>query len=155
VTVGDRDLVVVTQDGRVTVFNVATRRPDGADLPSITGGVLDPPAQGVQLSRDGRRLMLAGADGRLRIADMTTRQLIGEPIEMGIGLDSGAVFSADGNHVAFHDDDGVVEWDLDPATLERAACQVASRNLTRAEWTANIGTLAPYRRICPAFPAER
>ena len=155
VAVGDRDLVVVTQEGRVNVLNVATGRPDGADLPSITGGVLDPPASGVLLSRDGLRLMLAGADGRLRIADMTTRQLIGEPIEMGIGRESGAVFSADGNHVAFHDDDGVVEWDLDPATLERAACQVASRNLTRAEWTANIGTLAPYRRICPAFPTER
>ena len=147
--VGDRDLVVATEDGRVRVFDAATRRPDGPDLPSVTGG-----SSGAALSRDGRRLMIAGFDGGLRIADMTTRSLIGEPIAMGTGTDSGAVLSADGDHVAFHDDDGLVEWDLDPATLVRAACQVASRNLTRAEWDTNVGTLAGYRRTCPEFPAE-
>jgi hypothetical protein len=35
-----------------------------------------------------------------------------------------------------------------------AACQVASRDLTREEWNAYIGDLADYRATCPEFPVD-
>jgi hypothetical protein len=40
-------------------------------------------------------------------------------------------------------------WDLDPEQWADAACDVAGRNLSRHEWAATIGDLAPYRIICP------
>ena len=44
---------------------------------------------------------------------------------------------------------GIEIWDLDPLHRVDAACQVAGRNLTRAEWDANIGDLAEYAPTCP------
>ena len=43
-------------------------------------------------------------------------------------------------------------WDLDPEHWAEAACNVAGRNLTRQEWAATIGDLAPYRLTCPDLP---
>ncbi len=45
-------------------------------------------------------------------------------------------------------------WDLDPDHWEIAACRIAGRNLTRAEWADNIGDLAPYRATCPELPLD-
>jgi hypothetical protein len=44
--------------------------------------------------------------------------------------------------------DGIVAWDLDPASWELAACRLAGRNLTRGEWDRYLGDLAPYRATC-------
>ena len=49
---------------------------------------------------------------------------------------------------------GIVSWDLDPAKWETAACRLAGRNLTQAEWDQYIGDLAPYTTTCPDHPAE-
>ena len=46
---------------------------------------------------------------------------------------------------------GIVVWDLDPARWSEAACELASRNLTREEWETYIGDLASYRATCPQF----
>ena len=48
---------------------------------------------------------------------------------------------------------GIVVWDLDPAHWVDAACQLAGRNLTHAEWDQYIGDLAPYRQTCPGYVA--
>jgi hypothetical protein len=40
--------------------------------------------------------------------------------------------------------------ELQPEHWVDAACRVASRNLTRDEWTTYIGNLAPYHETCPA-----
>jgi hypothetical protein len=43
---------------------------------------------------------------------------------------------------------GAVEWPLDRASLQRFACRVAGRSLTREEWQAVLPN-QPYRRVCP------
>jgi hypothetical protein len=40
------------------------------------------------------------------------------------------------------------EWPIDVRTWERYACQVAGRDLTRAEW-ADLLPNRPYQRLCP------
>jgi len=60
---------------------------------------------------------------------------------------------SDGLQAAVIVDGGINVWDLDPDDWETAACTIASRNLTRDEWNTYIGTLAPYQRTCPEFPA--
>jgi hypothetical protein len=41
------------------------------------------------------------------------------------------------------------EWPIDVRAWERYACQVAGRNLTKAEWHAILPD-RPYRYVCPA-----
>ena len=40
-----------------------------------------------------------------------------------------------------------IEWPLDRPTLQRFACQVAGRDMTRAEWE-DVLPNQPYRRVC-------
>jgi hypothetical protein len=58
----------------------------------------------------------------------------------------------DGAAVAVNGPFGVLEWTLDPEALAAAACQLAGRNLTRAEW-ATYMTGEPYEQTCAAYPA--
>jgi hypothetical protein len=55
----------------------------------------------------------------------------------------------DGRELAITQDGGIAVWDIDPAHLARAACRLAGRNLTRAEWTAYLGDMGDFRRTCP------
>ena len=68
---------------------------------------------------------------------------------MGAGGDAFAVMSSDGLTLAYSDDHGIAVWDLRPARLLAAACEVASRDITPAEWTANVIGLGTYQRLCP------
>ena len=58
----------------------------------------------------------------------------------------------DGRAVAVNARLGVAQWSLEPAGLARAACRLAGRNLTRAEWATYMGGES-YRRTCPQYPA--
>ena len=42
-----------------------------------------------------------------------------------------------------------IEWPLDRPTLQRFACQVAGRDLTREQWH-DVLPNRPYRPVCPA-----
>jgi hypothetical protein len=55
--------------------------------------------------------------------------------------------------MAYTNTHGIVVRDLDPDHLVAGACQVASRNLSRAEWEENIGGLASYTELCPDQPS--
>ena len=60
-----------------------------------------------------------------------------------------AVLAPDGHRVAYDTPDGVVVWDLHPDLLRAAACRVAGRDLTGAEWAQYVGTLSPQFDLCP------
>ena len=44
-------------------------------------------------------------------------------------------------------------WDVDPADWEAAACRIAGRNLTAAEWSQYLPG-RPYQVTCPHWPAR-
>jgi hypothetical protein len=46
----------------------------------------------------------------------------------------------------------VAEWTLDAGELAAAACQLAGRNMTNAEWATYLPDES-YRRTCPDYPA--
>lgn len=46
---------------------------------------------------------------------------------------------------------GTAIWSLEPLEWEQAACRLAGRNLTRAEWQRHIGALAGYRATCDEY----
>ena len=108
-------------------------------------------AWSVNWSPVGSRLVTAGSDQTVRIYNARTGQQIGPSLPM-LGQatvnDPYAVFSGDGSTIAATDSTGRV-W-LYRAALPgwtAYACQLAGRNLTRAEW-AKFVPGQPYRRLC-------
>jgi hypothetical protein len=146
------DLVVVgTLDLRLRVLDAETLEPSGAELP----GVPTFPEM-IEFADDEQRMLLILADRTIRLADLPTRSFLGDPIDLGVYTgptaatqpNSHAAIRGDGDEVAIGTTRGVVVWDLGPETLVEAACRVAGRDITEAEWEANIGSVAPYRSIC-------
>ena len=90
----------------------------------------------------------------MRIYDVATRTLLGEPIvhESGPDLGWGAIRPDGCSRSAVDTADGIVVWDLDPAHWVEAVCESAGRNLTQAEWDEYVGDLATSRSTCPEFP---
>jgi DNA-binding SARP family transcriptional activator/WD40 repeat protein len=141
-------LVANTSDGQLLVLDPDRLTAVGAPLPAITG-----PAAAMALSGDGRRLAVLGEDRALRFYDVPSRTQLGD--ELPVGREGAAVaIRADGLQAAVATDQGVVIWDLDPDHWVDAACRLAGRNLTRAEWEFHLGDLARYRPTCPDYPAR-
>ena len=67
-------------------------------------------------------------------------------------MSSQQLLRADGRELAVDLDDGLAVWDLAPSRLARAACTLAGRNLSRAEWRLYLSRLGAYHRTCPGQP---
>ena len=64
-------------------------------------------------------------------------------------------FSPDGRHLATVGADGAaVLWDLSPAVWLRAACSVAGRDLTAAEWHEHLPARHPHA-VCGVMTVSR
>ena len=95
--------------------------------------------------------------------DTATGAGIGTPITVPEGQENQVRLSLDGRWLALGGERGADGsrhgypfqlWDLEPDQWVAAACRVAGRNLTRDEWNAHIGDLAPYRATCPELPSD-
>jgi hypothetical protein len=118
-----------------------------AVLPGSVG-----PVEYLVFSAEGSRLLAAGANGVAQVFDSDTWTRIGAiPAETQDAVREGFL-RPDGRAVLANGRLGVVEWDLHPEVMADAACGLAGRNLTRAEWTTYLGD-EPYRRTCADFPA--
>jgi WD40 repeat protein len=103
----------------------------------------------VTFSPDGAEVMTTGGDGTLRLWDLGSRKLIGAPLPGSNAVGWGTYFS-DGRHVVSVFGSGVgVVWDVDPSDWEQAACSIAHRVLTAAEWHDFVPERR-YRRVCGA-----
>ncbi len=116
-------------------------------------GITAEPA-GLQLSRDGRRLLATSRAGTVSLYDTRTGLRLGDPIEVSASAfgPNGDLVSAtlrpDGKALAVTGANGVVVWNLDPAALSRAACRLAGRELTAVEWRTYVADLGPRRPVC-------
>jgi hypothetical protein len=157
VAAGGGVVVAGTPDGRIYELDPTSLDPVGSPFPGIN-------ALTEELGVDdaGWRLMVLGLDETLRFYDVATRTQLGDAIDLSYdyalhalwddvasGVPAGAVLRSDGLRASAVTEQGIVVWDLDPAHWVDAACQVAGRNLTEAEWDQYIGDLAPYRETCP------
>ena len=148
--VATRDrLVVSTGDGRVHTLDSNTLRDEGDLTP--TGVVMTY----LTASLDGSRIALLGADQTIRIADPTSRTFFGNPIGADpndvvdhADFSAGDVLNGDGTQLAIGSGRGIVVLDLAPARLTTAACRIAGRNLTQAEWNRYVGSQSSYTTLC-------
>ena len=140
---GDDLIAVGHLDGTISLLD-----PDDVSVKATLPGARS--GASVRFSADGRFLLATSGDKTMSLYDVETRQHVGDPISVG---DVSSDLRPDGLEiaVAHHDSSGVTLWNLDPTTLTRAACTVAGRNLTAAEWETYIGDLASYSATCPNF----
>ena len=141
---------VVTNRGHLTSWPTS-----GSGHPTdLTGATQD---GSLYVSPDGR-LLASDTSGTITLWDLRTDTELGAlpGPNTANGYDS-LNFSRDGKTLTVETQSSAMPgglvtvaantWNLDPAASERAACSIANRNLTRAEWAKYIGT-APYRRTC-------
>jgi hypothetical protein len=149
VAAGGDVVIASTDDGQFFEVDRITLQPIGLPFPATNGTI-----NSLALDDAGRILMVGGDDEMLRFYDVASRTQLGDAIDTDVwGGDGGSVLRRDGQQAAVITSQGIVVWDLDPDTWVQAACQLAGRNLTHAEWDQYIGDLAPYRQTCPAYVA--
>jgi WD40 repeat protein len=142
---GNRRLVGATA-GNITEYDLDTLRPVGT-FPGARGGV-----DSIQFSRDGSVMLAASNDQTVSVYDVATRTRIGDPLPTSSPLIFTGWLRPDGRAVDLNEAGGVAVWDIDPAHLARAACRLAGRNLTRAEWDTYLGEFGDYHKTCADSP---
>jgi WD40 repeat protein len=130
----------------IQVWNLATRKP--VLTPRYSGAV-----NGLAFSPDGKLLATADADQTVRLWDVATGTEFGTPFDLDTAAVDAVAFSPDGAQLASGSEDGTARLWAAPRTWVRQACQIAGRNLTRAEWNQYIGSGTRYVRNCAQYPA--
>jgi DNA-binding beta-propeller fold protein YncE len=129
--------------GDVTQYDLDTLKPIAA-FPGARGEV-----NTLQFSTDSATLVATSLDQTVSIYDVATRTRIGDPLPTEAPFVYPGFLRPDGKAVAVTVRNGIAIWDIDSAHLAVAACALAGRNLTRAEWDSYLGKLGAYRKTCP------
>ena len=87
-----------------------------------------------EISDDGRILLLAGVAQKASLYDVASGRKLGFDVPTSSPEFTSAHLSPDGRTLITNTRRGVLEWDLDPADMAAAACRMAGRELTAAEW---------------------
>jgi hypothetical protein len=113
--------------------------------PPVTG--IPGPVERYAHSADGRLLAVRGSDGGVWLVDVPARVVLGGPIRHQSRVEGLAV-RPDGGELAVDARDGLMLWDLRTEAWADAACRLAGRQLTEAEWQDHIGE-PDARPSCP------
>jgi WD40 repeat protein len=134
-----------TADGRIYLFDPNTLKIT-AELPASHGY-----AVAMSFNNDGSRLVVGNTTDGERVYEVGSRTQLGDAIPIDRGVFSFlSSISPDGQQLAIPVGRlGVALWDLHQAHWSDAACRVAGRSLTQAEWDHYLGTRwGPYHQTC-------
>ena len=135
-------LVTGGQSSGERFWNLSTGDPIGSPISSL-------PVNTVDLSPDGRSLVAAG-QGWVTLRDVGTESILGRSWSPGVEANDqlAALFTRDGDRLYIVSATGDAwVWNVDPASWEAHACQIAGRSLTEAEWSVNLPD-RPYEPTC-------
>jgi WD40 repeat protein len=130
-------LAIGTDDGLILWWDARTGR-------TLRTPTKVPGAWQLAFSPDGR--LLAMASGSVLLLDVATRKPVGGGFSGEKGWIPGIAFEPNGRLLIF----GLTatsEWPTDLPTLQRAACQIAGRDVTPDEWR-DLLPNRPYRHVC-------
>lgn len=143
------DEVVSAADERLVRSPIDSLEPDSTlPKPSSLG-------RAMQVSDDASTLLVASWDQTVSLYDLAGGIRLAEPILADAPEFHAGFLRSDGRAMLTNSPDGVLLWDLDPAHHAEAACRLAGRDLTRAEWATYLGELGPYEDTCAAVLADR
>jgi WD40 repeat protein len=143
----DGKLLAAGSDGTITLRDARTGRAVRTlDIPNGYNGA-------IAFSPDSTKLALLARDGA-EIWNIATG------IEIGTGLPGASPqaqtpggpgnlrYTPDGHLVLVGPNGLATIWNVNPAAWDTAACRIADRQLSQAEW-ARFVTTQPYTRVCP------
>jgi WD40 repeat protein len=133
-------------DDTVIIWDAATREPLTAPLNAGGGDVFS-----VAFSPDSS-IVAAGTNERFVILwDVATGRRLGSEFTGHRGQVNSVAFNSDGTLLASGDGNptnpAIIVWDVDMASWEARACQIANRTLTTIEWQLYLPT-QPYESTC-------
>ncbi|MEU8319663.1 serine/threonine-protein kinase [Nonomuraea sp. NPDC048881] len=136
-----RSIAVVDLGGRMTVYDVATRRPAGEPIMgNLAGAAVRSPREDV--------VAASTRDGRVRLFDLARKAPLGELPDGNRDGVQALAFTADGSKVLVLDGAGTVrEQPVEPGAVAKAVCARAGQPLDRAQWARYI-TGVPSRATC-------
>jgi WD40 repeat protein len=136
-----RLLGVGTLGGQLLLLNPRTGKQVAPPVRVATGEVAE-----VSFSPDGRSVVVSSFDHTVSVWDVQSRTRLGDVFGPYQGKVPTVQFEPDGR-LLINIASNAIEWPMDVGSWERFACQVAGRNLTRAEWREALPTRS-YRRAC-------
>ncbi len=106
--------------------------------------------QDVQPTGDGSLIAADGGDRSVQLIDVASGTTIGGSITIADNEWNGFAFQPQGRELAVGggSKDGIAIWDLDPKHWIEAACRLAGRDLTKAEWDTYLAKLGNYHATC-------
>jgi WD40 repeat protein len=138
-----REIATGDFSGNTDVWDTATGRH------VATFGGQNGPTISVTYDPTGHDILTTSSDGKLRLYDLASAQLLGAPLPGSPNAGGWGTYFPDGKAVITVSGSGTgIIWDVDPNAWKRRACRIAHRNLTRAEWERFVPERA-YRATCP------
>jgi WD40 repeat protein len=131
-----------TEGGKVVLWDARNGSPVGSPIQVATGGI-----NPISFSPDGRLFAVSSGDLTATLWDIASRKRIGNTFPVESGVIPAAYFASNGDLVIDYLAKATV-WPTDQRAWVRYACQVAGRDLTRAEWS-DLLPGRPYRHVCP------
>ncbi len=128
-------------DGQIQLWDLRTGKPRGPAI-KVAGSAI----YQLAISPDGRLLAVGALNGTAAVWDLRTRTRLGQSFTVEKGLAPNVTFKPDGRLIV-GEHVSAIEWPLDRPTLQRFACRIAGRDITREEWK-DVLPNQPYRRVC-------
>ena len=139
-------VIVPTEAGSVFLVDAETGEPVGEPY-TASGTQL----QNAVIIDSGSVLVAVSRDGKLRLWDIATHLPIGPALTGHLDYTQALDSLSDSSVMTGGASDGrTISWALDPAVWLDRACELAGRNLTRAEWDRYVG--GDYRPTCAQWP---
>ena len=136
-------LAVGTTNGTLEFLDAETLEPVEAPI-SISPTLI----AGIVFSADGSLAAVMDLDFSIRLVDVRDGAPLGEPIwasDVGFGFSG---FAPDGSVLVMPGPTGAVILDLEVGHWRDAACELAGRQLTRAEWDQYLPSAGGYAPSC-------
>jgi WD40 repeat protein len=137
-----RALLVGDENGAVALWDARTGKQLGAATTVATEGIAQ-----IAVEPNGRIFAVAAYGGSAALWDVGSRSRVGDAFPVSAGAVPAVAFEPSGR-LLITERGSATDWPLDRTTLQRFACGVAGRDLTRDEWN-NLLPSRPYRRVCP------
>jgi len=130
-----------TADGALLRWDVRDGKQVGAPLQ-----IASTPLLPISFSPDGHLLAASTAGGTQALWDLRARKRLGRSFPTRQGVEAAEHFAPDGDIIIDYFGDGA-KWPTDSRVWQRYACEVAGRDVTRAEWS-DVLPDRDYRRVC-------